>query len=477
MTAVAGPPSNERSAHFWKRYAGSDFVQRLTDMPQKKSKSKTDPTLLRRLRKHFGTDPAELPIVEQPFADYERPNLHLALQELLAEPGRRAEQIGILILDQYREARLAELTRAASAKRFEEGPVKYVDVPIAGGHQLACVKRALYLFRDGDEPAALLLGESAYSHRPGLFVEVMAAGKEQAQAVVRRLTRAVKHGKAFRGEVLSVESDCWGNLHVQFHQLPRVGRQEIILPETLLQRIERHTLSFTRHAERLRAAGRHIKRGILLHGAPGTGKTLSAMYLAAQMPGRTVLLMTGGAVKSVETVCALARLLEPATVILEDVDLIGTERGHQEVGANALLFELLNQMDGLAEDADLLFVLTSNRPEFLEPALAARPGRVDQAIEIPLPDADCRRRLFDLYSRGLALELADREKLIARTEGVSGAFIRELLRKAAVFAAEEDGDGALLVRDRHVDEALAELLVAGGPLTQSLLGARRGTNA
>jgi cell division protease FtsH len=444
-------------------------------MPPKKkaaAKLKSDPVLLKRLRRHFGTDPAELPIVEQEFAGYERPNLHLALEEMLAQPERQTDQIGILVLEHYREARLAELTRPASAKRFEEGPVKYIDVPIAGGRQLACVRRALYLLRDDSGPVALLLGEPLYSHRASIFVEVMAADKEQAQAILRRLTRSVRHGKAFRGEVLSVEADCHGNLQVQFHQLPKVGREGIVLPEALLQRIERHTVSFTRHADRMRAAGRHIKRGILLHGAPGTGKTLSAMYLAAQMPGRTVLLMTGHAINSIETVCSLARLLEPATIILEDVDLIGTEREHQTVGANALLFELLNQMDGLAEDVDVLFVLTTNRPDVLEPALAARPGRIDQAIEIALPVGDCRRRLLDLYGRGLTLELADRDKLIARTEGVSGAFIRELLRKAAVFAAEDGGDGPLVVRDRHVDEAMGELLIAGGPLTQSLLGAR-----
>jgi ATP-dependent 26S proteasome regulatory subunit len=91
---------------------------------------------------------------------------------------------------------------------------------------------------------------------------------------------------------------------------------------------------------------------------------------------------------SIETACRLARLLQPATVILEDVDLIGTQRDRQTVGANALLFELLNQMDGLADDADILFILTTNRPDIVEPALAARPGRVDQAIEIPLPDPD-----------------------------------------------------------------------------------------
>src|SRR5205085_8329480 len=150
-----------------------------------------------------------------------------------------------------------------------------------------------------------------------------------------------------------------------------------------------------------------------------------AMYLAAQMPGRTVLLMTGGSVRALESACRLACMLTPATLILEDVDLIGTEREHQTVGANALLFELLNQMDGLADDADLLFVLTTNRPDILEPALAARPGRIDQAIEVPPPDADCRRRLLELYGKGLRIEVADREALVRRTAGVSAAFIRE----------------------------------------------------
>ena len=139
-------------------------------------------------------------------------------------------------------------------------------------------------------------------------------------------------------------------------------------------------------------------------------------------------------------------------------------------GCTPLLFELLNEMDGLADDVDIIFMLTTNRPDLLEPALAARPGRVDQAIEIPLPDEDCRRRLFELYADGLELEVDDLEPLIRRTEGASGAFIRELLRKSALIAADE-GDG-LVVRDAHLDEAIRELVDEGGDLTKSLLGAR-----
>lgn len=127
-------------------------------------------------------------------------------------------------------------------------------------------------------------------------------------------------------------------------------------------------------------------------------------------------------------------------------------------------------MDGLADDADVLFLLTTNRPDVLEPALAARPGRVDQTFELPLPDAACRRRLFELYGRGLTVRAADLDRFIARTERASAAFIRELMRKAALFAADEGPE--LVVEDRHLDQALHELVVHGGELTRSLLGFR-----
>jgi cell division protease FtsH len=432
-----------------------------------KKSAKTKSTLLRRLRKHFGADPAALPVLEHTVAEYERPNLHLAVEELVAE----ADLFGIVVPEDYHTVSISKLSRDATARQFDEGPIEYVDVPLANGEKIGCVKRGLYLFHCDDEPAALLIYPEPSWHRPNIRVEIMAPTRELAESFLRRLARKTQHGQAFRGHVLSLEEDCHGNLAVRFHQLPQIGREQIILPEALLRRIERQTLSFSKHAALLKAAGRHLKRGLLLYGPPGTGKTLTAMYLAARMPGRTVLLITGAGVQAISTACKLARLLEPATVILEDVDLIGTERQHQTVGANALLFELLNEMDGLADDADLLFILTTNRPDVLEPALASRPGRIDQAIEVPPPDTDCRRRLFELYSAGMSVKLNDGDHFISRTAGVSGAFIKEWLRKAAVFAAEDAMPGEpLVVLDRHVEEGLTELLIAGGALTQSLLG-------
>jgi ATP-dependent 26S proteasome regulatory subunit len=251
--------------------------------------------------------------------------------------------------------------------------------------------------------------------------------------------------------------------------LPNITRDKIILPEGLLKRIERQSVDTTKYRDAMVAAGRRLKRGLLLHGSPGTGKTLTAMYLASQMEERTILIMTGRGMGLLEQTCAMARRLEPAMIIIEDVDLIGEERSKNQC-TTPILFELLNQMDGLADDCDVMFLLTTNRPDILEPALAARPGRIDQAFKVPLPDAECRQRLFDLYAENMTVRVKDMKSFIRRTDGASAAFINELMRKAALFAAPDAVP--IVVEDRHMEEALHELAVEGGSFTRSLLGFR-----
>jgi ATP-dependent 26S proteasome regulatory subunit len=252
--------------------------------------------------------------------------------------------------------------------------------------------------------------------------------------------------------------------------LPDVARDRIILPTGILERIERQAFGIAEHAERLKASGRHLRRGLLLHGHPGTGKPLTAMYLAAAMPERTTVLLTGQSLGAVGPAIDLATALQPSPVVLEDVDLVAMERSYEPT--NAILFELLNGMDGLDEDHDVLFVLTTNRADLLEPALAARPGRIDEAVELPLPDAEGRRRLLELYGTRLSLELTGDEPLIEALEGVSPAFIRELLRRAALLAADRS-DGALSVTPDLVERALEDLRATAGELTETLLGAKQ----
>jgi ATP-dependent 26S proteasome regulatory subunit len=242
---------------------------------------------------------------------------------------------------------------------------------------------------------------------------------------------------------------------------------ELVLPAGVLEAVERHVVAPTRHRDALRQAGRHLSRGVLLWGPPGTGKTHTVRYLAGQLTGATILILSGPSLGLAGAFGTLARRLAPAVVVLEDVDLVAQERTFGPFGSNPVLFELMNEMSGLAEDADVAFVLTTNRPDALEPALAARPGRVDLAIEIPLPDATARRRLLELYGRGLELDAATFDLVVARTDGMTASFFKELLRKAALSAAEE---GSERVVADHVTRALDELLVERAALTRVLLG-------
>ncbi len=421
------------------------------------------------IENHLGAKTADSPIVRHVFEVFERPNLHLAIEELLESQKNNLVLLGIVERDYG--ASLARLSSESSSKDFETGPVEYLDIELSGNQHLACVKTGLYLFDDDGASLVMLICKEPDTYPPKILVEVMAGKKDAAQKFISKLVRMTKFGKAYRGKVFSLEQDCYGKMSVKFHRLPSIDRNQIVLPNDLLQRVERHTFNFSAHVDKLRSARRHIKRGMLLHGPPGTGKTLLAMYVASKMEGRTVLMLTGAGMGSIEPACNLARMLQPSTVILEDVDLIGTQRHQQTIGANALLFELLNQMDGFSEDSDVLFVLTTNRPDILEPALAARPGRIDQALEVPLPDKECRKRLFELYSDGLTLQVNNLDAMIERTEGVSAAFIREVLRKSAVIAAEESKDDSITVTETHLNDALSELSLAGGKLTRSLLGA------
>jgi ATP-dependent 26S proteasome regulatory subunit len=199
------------------------------------------------------------------------------------------------------------------------------------------------------------------------------------------------------------------------------------------------------------------------------GKTLTVQYLTGRMKDRTVLLTTGLGLGMLRPVTQMARALVPAMVVLEDVDLIAEGRGTPHGHSGPLLFELLNEMDGLQDDSDIIFILTTNRPDVLEPALAARPGRIDLAVELPLPDTLSRRRLLDRYGQGLALEEIDLDAIADRIEGATPAYIKELLRKAAVVAAAE-GSGNR-VTGAHVETALAEL-DEGGRLARRVLGFR-----
>lgn len=441
------------------------------------------PSLAERLAEHLGVDPIGLSAIGESFEPWEHANVQAALDAYLAQPGHAAQLVGVLG-SQKRNfgVGLTDLlvTRALSVAGMpsggsRSGPVDYVNVAAGPGRSVACIQFGVVLISGGDGKLAMLIRTSDERSGPmnaKVTLEVMAPEPEQATAFLARFRTMMAENNVYRGQVVSLSrrQGPYGTLVVEFHHRPEVDRNDIVLADGVLERIEGHIVGIGAERARLRDAGRHLKRGLLLHGPPGTGKTLTVRYLAHRMADATVLILSGGGLALVGPTCALARRLTPAVVVLEDVDLVAEERTMPGSGRNPLLFELLNEMEGMSEDADVSFLLTTNRPDILEPALAARPGRVDLAVQIDLPDAEGRRKLFALYGDGLDLRLENVEVVIDRTDGVSPAFIKEVLRKAAMVAAGQGAEGQLVVTDVHVNAALDELLAETGSLTRLLLG-------
>jgi ATP-dependent 26S proteasome regulatory subunit len=179
------------------------------------------------------------------------------------------------------------------------------------------------------------------------------------------------------------------------------------------------------------------------------------------------VLLSGRTLWLLNDATALARAASPAIVVLEDCDLAAEQRGGD---TNPILFETLEAMDGLAADADITFILTTNRVDLLERALVERPGRVDLAVEIPKPDLEARERLFRLYAAEMLaadqLTEAAVHTAASRTEGVTASFTKELIRRAAINAAQENRPP----RDADISHALDEMLSDAESLTRTMLG-------
>jgi cell division protease FtsH len=414
--------------------------------------------LLVRLREHLGRDPRGLPVVTESFPAYDHANVQIALDAYLAEPGRGSELVGVAGHSGGREHHtFSELIEMAALHQgFRLGAVDYVSVPVGVAVDRNVVQFGLYLVRDETPCAVLLRGSAERYGRPTIQLEILTTEPAAAQRLLAEVRALMVRHNVFRGQVISFEPHEFdhGLGPLRFHARPTVGRADIVLPAGVLDAVERQIVGVAAHRETLRAAGHPLKRGVLLFGPPGTGKTHTVRYLIGQLPEFTVVLLTGMAMQYITLACALARMVQPALVVLEDVDLIAEARGMVPGMNNPLLYQVLNEMDGLAGDADVAFLLTTNRADLLEPALAQRPGRVDLAMPVPLPDARARRRLCRLYGPDLALTEAELDEVISATEGTTASYFAELARRSTLLAATA---GAPAVTAAQVRAALAEL--------------------
>lgn len=428
------------------------------------------------LRKHFrGSSLANIVTASREFPITSRVDVQAALQDVFAtRPNTKL--LGIHSQVSHETPTVAHLFGSGPFP-IDLGPLQHDDVDIGDPMPNRCLKNALWLSWEGDMPFALLLGPSMrFGQVDGVHIEIAvlvgAGGADFSQNLFRDLERRIATGKTYRGRVISLESyyDHSGRGGaVKVHRLHQVSREEVILPEKTLTLLDRNVGKFIAARDQIKGLRFSAKKGLLFYGPPGTGKTHTIHYLASQLSEHTTLVITAEQILLLGEYFRLARFLQPPMMIIEDVDLIARERVQmQNPGQEIFLNKLLNEMDGLREDSEVIFILTTNRPDQLEPALASRPGRIDQAIEFPLPDEDNRLKLVKLYGRGLQVSDDLMDLIVRRTKGCSAAFIKELMRRAAQFQLELGKNSVL--QSTAVDAAIDEMVFAGGTLNLKLLG-------
>jgi len=203
--------------------------------------------------------------------------------------------------------------------------------------------------------------------------------------------------------------------------------------------------------EIFRRIGVEPPKGILLHGSPGTGKTLIAKAVAHEAHA-TFIRMSGSELVHkfigegaglVRELFMLARERAPSIVFIDEIDSVGSMRTNDGTSGSAevqrTLMQLLNEMDGFDNRGDVRIMAATNRVDMLDPALL-RPGRFDRIIEIPLPDATGRLEILKIHSGKMQLAGVDLNEVATMMERATGAELQAVCREAGMMAVRRNAD-------------------------------------
>ncbi|MBN3032832.1 MAG: ATP-dependent zinc metalloprotease FtsH [Candidatus Saganbacteria bacterium] len=209
-------------------------------------------------------------------------------------------------------------------------------------------------------------------------------------------------------------------------------------------------VEFLKYPQKFHALGAKIPKGLLLMGAPGTGKTLLARAIAgeAEVPffsisgSDFVEMFVGVGAARVRSVFDQAKKQTPSIIFMDEVDAVGRQRGAGLGGGHdereQTLNQLLVEMDGFDPKQNIIVIAATNRPDILDPALL-RPGRFDRQVVLDKPDLKGREAILKIHSRGkpFAAEV-DLKTIAQRTPGFTGADLENVLNEAAILAARAD---------------------------------------
>ncbi len=305
---------------------------------------------------------------------------------------------------------------------------RYISVSVAPGKEEALLQAGIVLLRRRNVRLTLNVDLDPMD-KADVVVSVAAEQRRHGEKFAAELAQRLAEKKLYRGAKLAFEGS------LTFLELASLSWDDISVPAETRHAIVAHTTRFLEWAPRLEPHGVSPRRGLLLTGKPGTGKTLVCKVLMNTSPGVTCLVAHTAYMMHplyIDELYKLAADLSPTIVFLEDIDLIGQGRLRSGYGMADALSRLLFALDGVQDCRNVVTVATTNWLEILDEALKDRPSRFDRVISIEPPDAQQRRSYLNYLARKVPLPPDVIDRLVQSTAGMTPAQIQEVVHCAII---------------------------------------------
>jgi len=248
-----------------------------------------------------------------------------------------------------------------------------------------------------------------------------------------------------------------------FLETPNVKWDDVGGLENVKQKLKEAVEWPLKNSEAFKRMGIKPPKGILLFGAPGTGKTLLAKAVATESEANFISVKgpeliskwVGESEKALREIFKKAKQASPSIVFLDELDAIAPIRGWGAGDSRVterMVNQLLTSMDGMEALENVVVIGATNRPDILDRALL-RAGRFDRLVQIPVPDKDARLKILEVHTKDMPLKDVSLEELAEKTDGYVGADIESLCREAALISLREDMN-AKTVTKKHFEEAI-----------------------
>lgn len=349
---------------------------------------------------------------------------------------------------EFFELRGWRIVKEVSFGYLNELPPTMMEIEVSPDNFMKIYKSAcIFYVNDKNDK---LCTEVSQGPRGGFYYTFHSSSK--SDTLFKDLEKLASDKNLYKGK--KIDCDC------RFLKLDNLSWDDVILPKGVTEVIRSNIDTLFSLRDKFKKFGLSVKRGVILHGPPGTGKTKVCKCLAKDASYSVLYALpsdfnpnTGG----IRRVCKMAKDLAPCLLVIEDIDWIAQSR---HSGNAPFVMELMNQLDGIESFGDIITLGTTNCLAELEEAVKNRPGRFDRIIKVDLPTTDLIEKMIIRFTSNFIIDSTiNVNRLASALDKLTGAHVNDLCTTAAMFAVRDDsmeGD-KLLLKKNHFDEAIKEV--------------------